>query len=58
MKDASDKVSNIVGRLLEEQEIDAVFGGGVDATNGGSFTLRCDYPPGYGSGGGAFWLST
>ncbi len=55
----TQEISNIVGRLLEEKEIDAVFGGGMETTTpGGSFTLKCDYPPGYGKKGGAFWLST
>lgn len=57
MKDEdASKSSKIVKRLLDEKELDGVFGGGGVATaEADSFELRCDYPPGYGPGGGAFW---
>lgn len=42
--------SSIVAKLLEEQELDRVFGGGD------TFTQRIDCPP-CGPGGGAFWKS-
>jgi hypothetical protein len=43
--------SSIVAKLLEEKELDQVFGGS------GSFTQRIDCPP-CGPDGKAFWMGT